>query len=282
MIRLYETRQVSPSFYLIFENYAPGSQLTMGLVIGQEKAALIDSGMGVFGEELKEVVTQLTDRPVVNILTHGHPDHIGGSVLFDEVYMNERDESHIPRLTKEKRLQDTRMFSHGDEEVISYAKAHCLDCAGFHYRNADEGDVFDLGGVKLEIFKLPGHSLGSIAVFNRGENFAMVGDAFSERVAAAALPNLASFERMAEAIAHFLSEVPEDAALYGGHWREPVKREVVLDELACARELSQGKVDSDEEIYLPMAPIPRQRKHVYGRVEISYNPAILPMDGEEH
>lgn len=275
MKKIYETKQVKDNFYLIFENYAPDSQLVLGLIIGQKKAALIDSGMGVFGDELRDVVRGLTDKPVVNILTHGHPDHIAGSVLFDEVYMNQRDEPHIPRITKEKRLGDTKMFSRNDPEVLAYAEAHCLDCSGFQYKNVDDGDKFDLGGVTLEIFKLPGHSLGSIAVYNRLDNYAMVGDAFSERVAASALPSLESFKDMADAIQAFMAAVPESATLYGGHWREPISWELVMDEFLCAQELAQGKVEHDEDVYLPIAPIPNQKKHVHGRVGISYNPAIL-------
>ena len=271
----YETKRIFDNFYLIFENYAEDSCLTMGLITGAEKAALIDSGMGVFGTELREVVHGLTEKPVVNILTHGHPDHIAGSVLFHEVYMNERDEPQIPRLARGRRLGDVKMFSHNDPAIMAYAEEHCLDCSGFRYKPMNAGDHFELGGVTLEILTLPGHSLGSVAVYNRAGGYALVGDAFSERVPASSLPSLDSFREMADGIQIFLKTVSEDATLYGGHGRKPVSRSLIGELLQAAREISERRVDNDEDVFLPMSPVPNQKKHSFGRVGISYNPAIL-------
>lgn len=271
----YETKQISDNFFLIYEKYAEDCLLAMGLIIGTEKAALIDSGMGVFGSELYDVVRGLTDKPVINILTHGHPDHIAGSVLFQEVYMNERDEPQIPRLARDRRLGDVKMFSHNDSAVMAYAEEHCLECSGFRYKNVDAGDRFDLGGITLEILALPGHSLGSVAIYNRADGYAMVGDAFSERVPASSLPSLDSFREMADGIQTFLDTVPDNAALYGGHGREPVSRSLIGELLQAARELAEKQVENDENVFLPMSPIPNQKKHTFGRVGITYNPAIL-------
>ena len=45
------------------------------LVIGEERAALIDTGTG-FGD-MSALTAQLTDLPIIVILTHGHCDHAG-------------------------------------------------------------------------------------------------------------------------------------------------------------------------------------------------------------
>ncbi len=274
-MNIYQTEKVSDSLWLIREHYAEDSALVLGLVIGEEKAALIDSGMGLFGTELRELVSGLTDKPTVNILTHGHPDHIGGSVLFDEVYMNERDENQIPRLSKESRMRDAGMFSHKDPELLAYAEAHCLDCSGFQYKNVQNGDTFDLGGITLEILKLPGHSLGSVAVFNSADGYCFVGDAFGERIPASSIKSLEAFAEMADAIQAFTEKVPADTTLFGGHWKKPLSREIILNEMSCARELSLRQTENDEDVCMPMSPIPNQKKHSHGNVWISYNPAIL-------
>lgn len=55
------------------------------LVVGSERAVLIDTGCGI--GDLRSFVEQLTDKPVTVLLTHGHLDHAPGAVQFDEVYM---------------------------------------------------------------------------------------------------------------------------------------------------------------------------------------------------
>ncbi len=274
-MNIYQTEKVFDNVWLIREHYAEDSALVIGLVVGEEKAALIDSGMGVFGSELRDVVNSLTDKPIVNLLTHGHPDHIGGSVLFEEVYMNERDDDQIPRLAKEGRLGDVKMFSHNDEKVLAYAREHCLDCSGFQYKNLRDGDVFDLGNVKLEILALPGHSLGSVAVLNRKDNYCFAGDAFSDHVPASSVASLEAFQEMADGIRRFMEQVPENAALYHGHWLRNITWEIIRDEQACAQELADRKTEYDEDVYMPIAPVKNQKKHMHGSVWISYNPAIL-------
>ena len=55
------------------------------LILGQEKALLIDSGMGI--GSLRKEVEKITDLPVILINTHGHPDHAGGNAEFAPALM---------------------------------------------------------------------------------------------------------------------------------------------------------------------------------------------------
>ena len=61
----------------------------MYLVVGAERAALIDTGMGFPG--LHQLVEKLTDKPVIVLNTHGHLDHIGGNDEFDCIYLHPDD-----------------------------------------------------------------------------------------------------------------------------------------------------------------------------------------------
>ena len=61
----------------------------MYLVAGEEKAALIDTGMGFPG--LRQLVERLTDKPVIVLNTHGHLNHIGGNDEFDCIYLHPDD-----------------------------------------------------------------------------------------------------------------------------------------------------------------------------------------------
>ena len=73
--------------------YGHWSQVHSYLIIGKERAALIDTGLGI--ANIKEVVQRLTQLPVLVITTHVHADHIGGHSLFTEIAVHENDKSWL-------------------------------------------------------------------------------------------------------------------------------------------------------------------------------------------
>ena len=81
----YKPLKIAENIYHIYE---PGNVYTT-LIIGEEKALLIDTGYG-FGD-LAAFVRTLTDKPLEVVLTHGHTDHCGGNYEFPTVYMNLMD-----------------------------------------------------------------------------------------------------------------------------------------------------------------------------------------------
>ncbi len=70
-----------------YELMAPengGAICNMGLVVGSQSAAVIDTGNSVLtGRRLLEAVRRVTDRPVRYVInTHMHPDHVLGNAAF--------------------------------------------------------------------------------------------------------------------------------------------------------------------------------------------------------
>src|SRR3954447_9069664 len=55
------------------------------LIIGREKAALIDTGCGI--GDLRKAVRAVTDKPIVVVNTHTHTDHIGSNHQFGDIVM---------------------------------------------------------------------------------------------------------------------------------------------------------------------------------------------------
>ena len=166
----FRTEKISPRVTRIF---AFAGEL-MYLVEGDERAALLDTGSGA--GSLKGCVEKLTDKPVVVLMTHGHVDHAMGSAEFENCYMN---------------LVDKYIYDeHGDMEFrnagfkgmtlpgITITEEDVIPTAPFSlYKDMKGGDCFDLGGVTIEIYDCPGHTLGSVVMLIKEERSILLGDA---------------------------------------------------------------------------------------------------------
>ena len=119
------------------------------LLTGTEKALLIDSGMNV--HDAKNIAESLTELPVSLLNTHSDRDHIGSNGQFERFYMHPEEEAHYRE-------------SGGTGELIPVR----------------DGDIIDLGGRKLKIIHLPGHTPGSIAVLDIAGRELISGDPIQE------------------------------------------------------------------------------------------------------
>lgn len=146
----------------------------MYLVEGRTKAALIDTGLGV--GNLRTFVENLTGKPVIVILTHGHLDHAMGAPLFDEVYMSEKDKklyiSHNPIAGRQGYIEACLGAGAG-----SWSSAEYVEPVQPHYKNLEDGMCFDLGDIHLDIYELPGHTAGTMTVLIREREILITGDA---------------------------------------------------------------------------------------------------------
>lgn len=59
------------------------------LLIGEERALLIDCGLGI--GDIKGAVEKITDKPITVVATHGHVDHAGGDGQFEKIYVHTLD-----------------------------------------------------------------------------------------------------------------------------------------------------------------------------------------------
>ena len=163
----FESTKISPTTTRI---RAPGFEL-MYLVEGKEKAALIDTGSGL--GFLRAHIEKLTDKPIVVLLTHGHVDHAMGAGEFETVYMNHVDD-YIYTQHADMDFRRDGLFlcpQKVEEEEIIPAKPleEIHQMAG--------GDSFDLGGLHIDIYDLPGHTRGSVVMLIREERVLLLGDA---------------------------------------------------------------------------------------------------------
>ena len=74
-LELFATK-LKPWLHLMDE----GHRATGYIVEGDEKVLVIDT-MNVF-TDIKSYIREFTDKPIILVNTHGHPDHIFGNVYF--------------------------------------------------------------------------------------------------------------------------------------------------------------------------------------------------------
>src|SRR5712692_11164215 len=69
--------------------------VNMFLVAGRERAALIDTGMGI--GDLRAAVRAVCDLPLVVCNTHFHWDHSGSNSQFDQIAIHQSEASLLAR-----------------------------------------------------------------------------------------------------------------------------------------------------------------------------------------
>lgn len=146
----------------------------MYLVEGRDRAALIDTGVGV--GSLKAYVEKLTDKPLVVIITHGHVDHASGTAEFADVYMSREDGELFKEHTS---------FANRTGYIGAGNPAFARSISEVDYQPQDNperfkdlraGDTIDLGGVHLDIYAIEGHTHGMKAVLLRENRALLTGD----------------------------------------------------------------------------------------------------------
>ena len=146
-------------------------------VRGRDRDLLIDSGMGL--RPLKAEIAQLCERPVTAISSHAHFDHIGGAHEFDERLAHPL-EAHIHADPTHAATALSPAWLRA--ETVTALPHEGFDIQKFTIRPApltghlNEGDVVDLGNRTFEVFHLPGHSPGSIALFEKTTGIMLSGD----------------------------------------------------------------------------------------------------------
>lgn len=148
----------------------------MYLVVGAERAALLDTGSG-FGS-LKALVDNLTDTPVTVLISHGHVDHAMGAAEFNDVYMNREDEYIYNRHgERDFRLSEVKNSpiseSFDDRDYVETAPLS-------HFHDLKDGMSFDLGGLHIDVYACPGHTRGSLVFLIREDRVLMSGDAAND------------------------------------------------------------------------------------------------------
>lgn len=189
----FRSEQISDAITLLTEPFIdPLLESNVWHVRGRDADLLIDAANGI-GSLLPSVAALAQGRPIIAVATHGHFDHTGGLHEFDDrrCHADDADDVRNPfplKLLKGSFAEGTaEMFEYYGypvpEVVINAVPVAGFDVAGWATPQARpttflaEGDVIPLGDRSFEILHVPGHTAGSIALWDPADGTLFTGDA---------------------------------------------------------------------------------------------------------
>ena len=245
--RWFERKKLSDDITHIWEPYVhPLLRCNVWHIRGRDKDMLIDTGMGL--GSLKEEIQDLVDKPVAAVATHIHYDHVGCLHEFDERIMHkieaprmENYDEFAPLRASDfppeiaEGIRDAGYETGGEDCLITAAPRVGFEIDAYRIvstkptRTVDEGDVIDIGDRHFEVLHLPGHSPGSMGLWEEATGVLFSGDAIYDGPLLDDLPDsdIADYIKTMKR----LKEIPV-SIVHGGH--EPSFGQDRLREIADA------------------------------------------------
>jgi glyoxylase-like metal-dependent hydrolase (beta-lactamase superfamily II) len=169
------------------------------LVVGEDRAVLLDTGLGV--ADIRSVAEGLAGKPLSVVNSHYHFDHSGGNRLFDEIAIHRSGAELLGQPAPEglaegymaytqRLIENWRSYKELDDTYFHLVTADTLvrplpegfDPASYEIVPTqattllDDGDEIDLGGRVLRVLHTPGHSPDSICLFEERTGLLFGGD----------------------------------------------------------------------------------------------------------
>jgi glyoxylase-like metal-dependent hydrolase (beta-lactamase superfamily II) len=173
----YRTERLDDGITLIRETHIkPFYRCNIWHVRGRDRDLLIDSGMGVVS--LRENVQLLCERPLLAVGSHAHFDHIGGHHEFEQRAIHAAEAEILAHPSWHNTVAENWV---SDDMFVEPPSAD-YRAADYQVRPAPatrllgDGDCIDLGDRHFEVIHLPGHSPGSIALWERDSGILFSGD----------------------------------------------------------------------------------------------------------
>ena len=181
-------------------------QQNCSLVIDEETnmAAVVDPGGDL--NRIQDAINQAGVKVERIILTHGHIDHAGGAAELAEKLGVKVEGPHIG----DKVFLDN-LPERGAAFGIHGARVVTPD------RWLKDGDEVVVGGLKFSVYEAPGHSPGSVVLFNDENRFALMGDVlFQNSVGRTDIPG-GSHDTLMRSIKTKIMALDDDVSFLPGH-----------------------------------------------------------------
>lgn len=168
------------------------------------KGAFVDPG-GDIDKLISAATAQKVNIDKV-ILTHGHLDHVGGTVAIARHFNVPIIGPHIgDKFWLDGLMQQSQMF--GFPPATPFAPDKWLD----------DKETISLGSLTLEVLHCPGHTPGHVVLVERASNKVIVGDViFAGSIGRTDFPQ-GNQQQLIDAIKQKIMVLPDDMTIYPGH-----------------------------------------------------------------
>jgi glyoxylase-like metal-dependent hydrolase (beta-lactamase superfamily II) len=212
----------------------------MYLIIGPEKAMLIDTSFGL--GNLKGLVDEITGgMPIVVVNTHSHPDHALGNCQFEKVYCHEYDVPYLQK-TIDPYAWDYLFDEGGKPKWALFDRKDIVPFSTYEIAGCKDGFIFNLGGsYDIELVFLGGHEAGHAGFLDKqGRTFFCGDDIIGMRVGIGGprpgMPygEYGTVTGLRDNLAKLVKRIDEFDSLFPGHFIVDLDKSVVQDMIdAC-------------------------------------------------
>jgi len=192
--RWFHRKRIDDDITLLWEPHViPLMRCNIWHLRGRDRDLMIDTGMGY--ANLRDATRDLIDKQVIAVTTHCHADHIGGHHEFDACLVHKVEAETLRHPNQANSLYDGS-FSPDLQRTLAAAgyplptDGHLItalphadfDPALFTLRPAqvahvvEDGSSVDTGDRHFEVLHLPGHSPGSIGLWEAETGILFSGD----------------------------------------------------------------------------------------------------------
>ena len=234
-VMVFEDEDVLGVFHIYYDAHSKGASAWMHLIVGQERALLIDTAFGI--GDLRGLVETLTDKPVDVVNTHFHGDHSAGNGQFETVFIHKYD---IPYLEMSEKAENRLLPAPGtyrEEDIIPLRSAKHIAM--------EDGFIFHLGeGHEVEVIHMPGHAAGGCMLLDRKYNLLFSGDAvvftptlIIGRFPAPYYPEYLTVTAFRDALKKALPRCKNVKKLYTGHSVQGISPVYLTDMINCCEKI---------------------------------------------
>ena len=176
----FERLPAAPGVFRIIEPwYRDDYRCNVYLIQGRKRDVLIDTGLGL--GSLRQFLAPLSPRPLL-VSSHSHYDHIGGNFEFAERLIHPAEAAVVAAPTPDNTFA-TRLLATEDFRALpwnGFEAQHWVVEPAPATGTLDEGDVLDLGDRAFTVLHTPGHSWGSVCLWDEAAGMLFCADTVYE------------------------------------------------------------------------------------------------------